>query len=95
MATLLGCDNVQDAFCPAGSYDPLDTPACGLFQRSAQRPVRPAVAADLRSRGANRFAGRRGALAVGAAASVVIFPGSDRFTWLFKQRPVWWLTTAG
>ncbi len=31
VATLLGCDNVQDAFCPAGSYDPLDTPACGLF----------------------------------------------------------------
>lgn len=25
VATLLGCDNVQDAFCPAGSYDPLDT----------------------------------------------------------------------
>lgn len=31
VATLLGCDNVQDAFCPAGSYDPLDTLACGLF----------------------------------------------------------------
>ncbi len=28
---LLGCDNVQDAFCPAGSYDPLDTLSCALF----------------------------------------------------------------
>ncbi|PHY97503.1 hypothetical protein CK204_27380, partial [Klebsiella pneumoniae] len=27
VATLLGCDNVQDAFCPAGSYDPLDVSA--------------------------------------------------------------------
>ncbi len=80
MATLLGCDNVQDAFCPAGSYDPLDTPACGLF--SAQL-------SDLFDR-QSRLICDRAALtgspadaapfAVGAAASVVIFPGSDRFT---------------
>jgi cytosine deaminase len=75
--TLLGCDNVQDAFCPAGAMTRwIPAAAC-----SAQLSDRPAVAADLRSRGANRFAGRRGAFAVGNAASVVIFPGSDRFTW--------------
>ncbi len=81
VATLLGCDNVQDAFCPAGSYDPLDTLACGLF--SAQL-------SDLFDR-QSRLICDRAALtgspadaapcAVGAAASVVIFPGSDRFTW--------------
>ena len=81
VATLLGCDNVQDAFCPAGSYDPLDTLACGLF--SAQL-------SDLFDR-QSRLICDRAALtgspadaapfAIGAAASVVIFPGSDRFTW--------------
>lgn len=81
VATLLGCDNVQDAFCPAGSYDPLDTLACGLF--SAQL-------SDLFDR-QSRLICDRAALtgspadaapfSVGEAASVVIFPGSDRFTW--------------
>lgn len=61
VATLLGCDNVQDTFCPAGSYDPLDTLACGLFSAQLGDLFDQAVAADLRSRGANRFA-RRGAL---------------------------------
>lgn len=81
VATLLGCDNVQDAFCPAGSYDPLDTLACGLF--SAQL-------SDLFDR-QSRLICDRAALtgapedatpfAIGNAASLVIFPGSDRFTW--------------
>ncbi len=81
VATLLGCDNVQDAFCPAGSYDPLDTLACGLFG---------AQLSDLFDQ-QSRLICDRAALtgspadaapfAVGAAASVVIFPGSDRFTW--------------
>lgn len=81
VATLVGCDNVQDAFCPAGSYDPLDTLACGLF--SAQL-------SDLFDR-QSRLICDRAALtgspadaapfAIGAAASVVIFPSSDRFTW--------------
>ena len=81
VATLLGCDNVQDAFCPAGSYDPLDTLACGLF--SAQL-------SDLFDQ-QSRLICDRAALtgspadaapfAVGATASVVIFPGSDRFIW--------------
>ncbi len=75
VATLLGCDNVQDAFCPAGSYDPLDTPGLRSVQRSAQRPVRPAVAADLRSRGANRFAGRRGAFCRRGGGQRSDFPG--------------------
>lgn len=66
---------------PGGSYDPLDTLACGLF--SAQL-------SDLFDR-QSRLICDRAALtgspadaapfAVGAAASVVIFPGSDRFTW--------------
>jgi cytosine deaminase len=68
-------------FLPGGSYDPLDTLACGLF--SAQL-------SDLFDR-QSRLICDRAALtgspadaapfAVGAAASVVIFPGSDRFTW--------------
>ncbi|MRE40608.1 cytosine deaminase [Klebsiella quasipneumoniae] len=81
VATLLGCDNVQDAFCPAGSYDPLDTLACGLFSAQLSDPF------DRQSRLICDRAALTGSpadaapFAVGAAASVVIFPGSDRFTW--------------
>ncbi|HEC2578254.1 amidohydrolase family protein [Raoultella ornithinolytica] len=81
VATLLGCDNVQDAFCPAGSYDPLDTLACGLF--SAQlSDVFDRQSQLICDRAALTGAPADAApFAVGNAASVVIFPGSDRFTW--------------
>lgn len=51
------------------------TPRLRSVRRSAQRPVRPAVAADLRSRGANRFAGRRGALCRRGGGQRGDFPG--------------------
>lgn len=51
------------------------TPRLRSVQRSAQRPVRSAVAADLRSRGANRFAGRRGALCRRGGGQRSDFPG--------------------
>ncbi|KAB8312396.1 cytosine deaminase [Erwinia endophytica] len=60
---LLGCDNVQDAFCPVGSYDPLDTLFCGIVsaqltssfdhasalicQRAALQPGSPVLTQDL------------------------------------------------
>ncbi|MFS2222813.1 amidohydrolase family protein [Pantoea sp. B65] len=78
---LLGCDNVQDAFCPAGSYDPLDTLACGLFAAQLDH------AFDQQSRLICDVAALTGAgpggspFAVGNAASMVIFPDSDRFSW--------------
>lgn len=78
---LLGCDNVQDAFCPAGSYDPLDTLACGLFalqldavfDRHSHLICHPAALTNT--------AQPASPLAVGSAASLVIFPGSDSVTW--------------
>lgn len=81
VATLLGCDNVQDAFCPAGSYDPLDTLACGLFSAQLSDVF------DRQSRLICDRAALTGApedatpFAIGNAASLVIFPGSDRVTW--------------
>jgi hypothetical protein len=54
---------------------PAGHPGLRPVQRSAQRPVRPAVAADLRSRGANRFAGRRGALCRRGGGQRGDFPG--------------------
>ncbi|STS83178.1 putative cytosine deaminase [Klebsiella pneumoniae] len=75
VATLLGCDNVQDAFCPAGSYDPLDTLACGLFSAQLSDLFDRQSRLNLRSRGANRFAGRRGALCRRGGGQRGDFPG--------------------
>ena len=78
---LLGCDNVQDAFCPAGSYDPLDTLSCALFA------FQLANVFDRQSRLICDVAALTGEtqtslpLAVGSAASLIIFPGSDSVTW--------------
>ncbi len=75
VATLLGCDNVQDAFCPAGSYDPLDTLACGLFGAQLSDLFDQQSRLISRSRGANRFAGRRGALCRRGGGQRGDFPG--------------------
>lgn len=78
---LLGCDNVQDAFCPAGSYDPLDTLSCGLFSLQLEDVF------DRQSQLICNVAALSGAanaavpLAVNSAANLVIFPGSDSVTW--------------
>ncbi len=78
---LLGCDNVQDAFCPAGSYDPLDTLACALFalqldsvfdQQSQLICDVPALTGELQN---------AHPLAPGSEATLVLFPGSDSLTW--------------
>lgn len=78
---LLGCDNVQDAFCPAGSYDPLDTLSCALFALQLDNLF------DQQSRLICDVAALTGEtpttqpLAPGSAASLVIFPDSDSLTW--------------
>ncbi|UHM93182.1 amidohydrolase family protein [Rahnella victoriana] len=78
---LLGCDNVQDAFCPAGSYDPLDTLTCALFALQLDNVF------DRQSRLICDVAALTGddqgglPLAPGSDASLVIFPGSDSLTW--------------
>ncbi|ORJ26520.1 amidohydrolase family protein [Rouxiella badensis] len=79
--TLLGCDNVQDAFCPAGSYDPLDTLSCALFSAQLNQVF------DQQSRLICDLGALTGAKAqssplnAGSAANLVIFPGSDSVTW--------------
>nr|WP_129955566.1 cytosine deaminase [Rahnella sp. RFA10(1/100)] len=78
---LLGCDNVQDAFCPAGSYDPLDTLSCALFALQLENVF------DQQSRLICDIAALTGdiqpdlPLAPGSDASLVLFPGSDSITW--------------
>ncbi|WP_037431282.1 amidohydrolase family protein [Serratia plymuthica] len=78
---LLGCDNVQDAFCPTGSYDPLDTLACALFALQLDKVF------DRQSRLICDVAALTGEaqsglpLAPGSDASLILFPGSDSLTW--------------
>lgn len=85
VGVLLGADNVQDAFCPAGSYDPLDTLACGLFTAQLDNAFDHA----------SRLICNSGALTgvprlpfdSGAPASLVIFPDSDLFSWPLNSAP--------
>lgn len=70
---LLGADNVQDAFCPFGSYDPLDT----LF--SALLSLQLGAAFDQ----ASALVCQRHAL---LANDLVIFPDADVASWPLRQR---------
>lgn len=78
---LLGCDNVQDAFCPAGSYDPLDTLSCALFALQLDNlfDQHSRLICDVAALTGDTQTGLP--LAPGSAASLVIFPGSDPLTW--------------
>lgn len=78
---LLGCDNVQDAFCPAGSYDPLDTLSCGLFALQLDTVFDQHSHLICNPAPLTNTAQPELPLAVGTAASLVIFPGSDSVTW--------------
>lgn len=77
---MLGCDNVQDAFCPVGSYDPLDTLSCGLFALQLDR-VFDQQSQLICSAAALSVTANDLPLAVGSPASLVLFPGSDSATW--------------
>nr|WP_310617373.1 amidohydrolase family protein [Pantoea cypripedii] len=82
---LLGADNVQDAFCPVGSYDPLDTLFSGLL--SAQL----GAAFDE----ASALICQRTALHDGAtlpANDFVIFPDADTASWPLRHRRRYRLT---
>lgn len=78
---LLGCDNVQDAFCPAGSYDPLDTLSCALFALQLDNVFdrQSRLICDVAALTGDAHSGMP--LAPGADASLVLFPGSDSMTW--------------
>ncbi|NWK87369.1 amidohydrolase family protein [Raoultella terrigena] len=78
---LLGCDNVQDAFCPAGSYDPLDTLICALFSLQLENVFdqQSRLICDVAALTGDVAANRP--LAVGTEASLILFPGSDSLTW--------------
>ncbi|MRS18744.1 amidohydrolase family protein [Enterobacteriaceae bacterium RIT692] len=70
---LLGADNVQDAFCPFGSYDPLDTLFSGLLS------LQLGAAFDE----ASALICQRHAL---LANDLVIFPDADVASWPLRQR---------
>lgn len=75
---LLGADNVQDAFCPVGSYDPLDTLFSGMlaaqlgnaFDEASALICRRDALHDASSQLANDF---------------VIFPAADIHSWPLRQ----------
>ncbi|MHA6311863.1 cytosine deaminase [Pantoea sp. USHLN298] len=78
---LIGCDNVQDAFCPAGSYDPLDTLSCALFALQLSHVFDHAsrLICDVAA-----LTGEPSAvppLSPGSDATLVLFPGSDSGSW--------------
>ncbi|WJV66149.1 cytosine deaminase [Pectobacteriaceae bacterium CE70] len=78
---LLGCDNVQDAFCPTGSYDPVDTLICSLFAAQLDQ-IFDQQSRLICDRHSLTGAGPTGSpLAAGNPADMVIFPGSDIGTW--------------
>ncbi len=70
---LLGADNVQDAFCPLGSYDPLDTLFSGVL--SLQLGAAFDEASQLICR-ADAF----------YRNDMVIFPQADTASWPLRQR---------
>ncbi|WP_336768172.1 amidohydrolase family protein [Pantoea endophytica] len=70
---LLGADNVQDAFCPFGSYDPLDTLFSGLLSLQLGAAFDQASALICQ---------RRALL----ANDLVIFPHADVASWPLRQR---------
>lgn len=70
---LLGADNVQDAFCPLGSYDPLDTLFSGVL--SLQLGATFDEASQLICR-ADAF----------YRNDMVIFPQADTASWPLRQR---------
>lgn len=78
---IIGCDNVQDAFCPAGSYDPLDTLACMLFTAQLDHVFdrHSQLICNLSALTGEAQSGSP--LAEGRPASLVVFPGSDSVTW--------------
>lgn len=79
--TLLGCDNVQDAFCPAGSYDPLDTLSCALFSLQLDTLFDQQSRLICDSAALTGNAHTQSPLAEGSAATLVVFPGSNIATW--------------
>lgn len=78
---LIGCDNVQDAFCPAGSYDPLDTLACMLFTAQLDNVFDQHSALVCNLAALTGAPAAHAPFAAGSPASLVIFPGSDSVTW--------------
>jgi len=76
---LLGADNVQDAFCPFGSYDPLDTLFSGLLSAQLSDAFDQASALIC----------RRTALHAHAPVfthDLLIFPDADLASWPLRQR---------
>ncbi|ORM65297.1 cytosine deaminase [Pantoea rodasii] len=73
MPVLLGADNVQDAFCPFGSYDPLDTLFSGLL--SLQLGAAFDVASQLICHPQAFYHN-----------DLVIFPQADVASWPLRQR---------
>lgn len=78
---LLGCDNVQDAFCPAGSYDPLDTLSCALFALQLDNlfDQQSRLICDVTALTGETQTAQP--LRPGRDASLVIFPDCDSLTW--------------
>ncbi|WP_241646148.1 cytosine deaminase [Rosenbergiella metrosideri] len=77
---LFGADNVQDAFCPTGNYDPIETLATALFTAQLSSPFDrySSCIGDLRKLGG---VSQHPPLQPGSSANLVIFPGSSVNTW--------------
>lgn len=72
---LLASDNVQDAFCPIGRFDPLEPLNIGLLAAQLDEPFDQASALVCQESWLDRET--RPAWAVGARADLVIFPDAE------------------
>ncbi|XAH23664.1 amidohydrolase family protein [Xylophilus sp. GW821-FHT01B05] len=80
---LIASDNVQDPFCPVGSYDPLESLAAGVLAAQLDQPFDRWTDALCRSDWLTRTPGRL-PLQVGDAADLLIFTAAD--SWGFPSR---------
>lgn len=83
---LIASDNVQDPFCPVGSYDPVEALAAGVLAAQLGRPFdvwsESLCRADWLAAGATSLqAGGAAPLQAGAAADLVIFRTADPHGW--------------
>lgn len=83
---LLASDNVQDAFCAVGSFDPLEALAAGVLAAQLDEPFDSWSEAICRGDWLGRAPGPP-PLAVGAAADLVVFSAASARAWPSRSQP--------
>ncbi|HWH81350.1 MAG TPA: amidohydrolase family protein, partial [Burkholderiaceae bacterium] len=78
---LVSTDNVQDAFCRAGSFDPVEALAVGALAAQFEEPFDVWSQSVCRHDWLSRTPGSAPPLRAGAVADLVIFGATDAYLW--------------